>query len=63
MDDDKTGTIPGRIANHTKSGLIVETGKGQIEIREMQGPGRKRLSACDFLRGFSLPEGTVFENV
>jgi methionyl-tRNA formyltransferase len=50
--------IPGRVAG-LKGGLHVETGKGQVEIREIQYPGKKRLPAHDFLRGFSIPVGTV----
>jgi methionyl-tRNA formyltransferase len=38
---------------------MVETGQGVVGIREIQYPGKKRLGADDFLRGFSLPEGTL----
>ena len=51
--------IPGRVRNHAESGLAVETGNGIIEIGEIQYPGKKRLLCRDFLRGFSLPTGTI----
>lgn len=51
--------VPGRVVKLTKEAIHVETGQGRIGIREIQYPGKKRLSVSDFLRGFSLPEGTL----
>lgn len=51
--------VPGRVVRVTKEAIHVETGQGRIGIREIQYPGKKRLSVSDFLRGFSLPEGTL----
>jgi methionyl-tRNA formyltransferase len=51
--------LPGRVAGHDESGLMVETGKGTVKIGELQIPGKKRLSAKDFLRGFPLDKGTL----
>jgi methionyl-tRNA formyltransferase len=51
--------LPGRVAGQSESSLLVETGKGVLEIRELQIPGKKRLPACDFLRGFALERGTM----
>jgi len=59
VNEDRLDTVPGRVAGHGEGGLLVETGKGRIAINEMQYPGKKKLSATDFLRGFSLPEGTI----
>lgn len=50
--------IPGRVIRPGDGGLIVETGRGAVEINEIQYPGKKRLPVADFLRGFALPEGT-----
>ena len=50
---------PGRVAGKSGSALLVETGKGVLEIRELQIPGKKRLPAGDFLRGFALERGTL----
>jgi len=52
--------VPGRVVRHTKEAIHVDTGQGIIGIREIQYPGKKRLSIPDFLRGFPLPEGTIF---
>jgi methionyl-tRNA formyltransferase len=51
--------IPGRVAGSTADGLLVETGEGVVRIRELQAPGRRRLPATEFLRGFPLAVGTV----
>jgi len=58
-DEDRLDVVPGRVVRDAEGGLLVETGRGVLEIREIQYPGKKRLSSHDFLRGFSLPEGTV----
>jgi methionyl-tRNA formyltransferase len=52
------GGVPGRVAGHREGELIIETGEGRVGAGEIQSPGKKRLSADDFLRGYALPEGT-----
>jgi len=59
MDSTRTGLEPGRMRGRSEHGLMVETGKGVIAIRELQAPGKRRLSFDDFLRGFPVAEGTV----
>ena len=58
-DEECLDTIPGRILRKKKGILAVETGKGIIEIGEVQCPGKKRLPSKDFLMGFPLPEGAI----
>jgi methionyl-tRNA formyltransferase len=50
---------PGRVVRATDAGIVVETGDGVIEIQALQLAGKKRLAAGEFLRGFSVAEGTV----
>ena len=50
---------PGRVAGITDAAIMVETGNGLIEIGALQIPGKKRLAAGDFLRGFPVAEGTI----
>jgi methionyl-tRNA formyltransferase len=59
IDEARHDVVAGRFAGHAGGCLVVETGQGVIGVREIQYPGKKRLPAADFLRGFSLPEGTV----
>lgn len=59
VEEGKTaGLSAGRIAGSSNEGLLVETREGLVLIRELQAPGKKRLPAADFLRGFPLNNGT-----
>ena len=60
VDERGLDGVPGRVVRHTNEAIHVDTGQGMIGIREIQYPGKKRLSISDFLRGFPLPEGTMF---
>jgi len=51
--------FPGRVAGLSEEALYVETGEGIVLIRELQLPGKGRLTAGDFLRGFPLDRGAV----
>jgi methionyl-tRNA formyltransferase len=62
VDEDRLDVVPGKVIRDEGGGLCVETGQGVIEVREIQYTGKKRLSVPDFLRGFSLTEGTVLGN-
>jgi len=59
VDREGPALSPGRVAGHSGEGLLMETGKGLILIRELQAPGKKRLAAADFLRGFPINDGTI----
>ena len=41
--------------------LRVATAKGVLSVLEIQGASGKRLRIADFLRGYAMPPGTVFE--
>jgi methionyl-tRNA formyltransferase len=58
-DETYVGGTPGRVMGISKGALEVETGKGVVQIRELQAPGKKRLAAKDFLRGFPLDKDTL----
>lgn len=61
MDENRVEGIPGRVIGHSEEGLEVETATGTVQIRELQAPGKKRLQAKDFLRGFPLEDKTVLK--
>jgi methionyl-tRNA formyltransferase len=60
IDRDMRGGVPGRVRGEKDGCLVVYSGQGTVGIRELQLPGKKKLRAPDFLRGASIPEGTVF---
>jgi methionyl-tRNA formyltransferase len=49
---------PGTVLSADKSGVRVACGDGVLVVGELQLPGKKRLTAADFLRGYDLPLGT-----
>lgn len=54
------GAVPGTILDTKGKGIEVACGDGEsIVITELQAPGKKRMSAEDFLRGHPIAEGTV----
>lgn len=50
ITDENSVGIPGEITDR-KNALVIQTGKGKIEFKEVQLQGKKRMSAEDFLRG------------
>ena len=49
---------PGTVIHHVRRGIVVATGEGSLLLLEVQLEGKRRMSATEFLRGFSLPVGT-----
>lgn len=48
----------GKIAKAAKEELVVQTGNGLLSLKELQLEGKKRMPIADFLRGYSVEEGT-----
>ena len=51
---------PGTVLEVGKDSFTVLTGEGILRISELQIPGKKRMEASAFLRGYTLETGTVF---
>jgi methionyl-tRNA formyltransferase len=51
----------GKILQRTNDTLLVGTGSGAVSILEIQQEGKRRLGIEEFLRGYSLEAGDVFE--
>lgn len=49
---------PGQVVRTSEAGIDVACQRGLLRIEVLQMPGKKALSAADFLRGHSLPPGT-----
>ena len=56
-----TDSEPGTVTQADKKGLLVQTGKGQIRIMELQLQGKKRMMYDAFLRGCRWEAGMKFE--
>lgn len=51
--------VPGEIIKVDKNSIEVATGKGSLELLELQLEGKKRMKTEDLLRGFAIDEGEV----
>lgn len=52
---------PGEILAISPDGVVVACGTGALKITELQKPGGKRLSAAQFVQGFTLEPGQCFQ--
>ncbi len=55
------GTPAGSVVAVSAEGIVVAALDSMLIITELQRPGAKRLSVAEFLRGFDLQPGMVFE--
>ena len=58
--DGKTGPM-GEVVAVDTSGITVRTGDGVLRLTELQRAGGKRLPVADFLRGFPVAPGQLFD--
>lgn len=54
-----SGSLPGTVVRVEKDGFLVQTGGGLLKILSLQIPGKKRMEADAFLRGYTIEAGTV----
>ena len=55
--ESKSGKItlePGVICSIADDGVIVQCGRGQLSLRELQRPGKRAVPAAEFIRGIQL---------
>ena len=57
----ESGMSPGTVTAAGPEGILVQTGKGQLLLTEVQPEGKKRMKAADFLRGHPLKAGDRME--
>ena len=50
---------PGTITKVEKDAFYVQTGDGFLQVCELQIPGKKRMDAGAFLRGYQVKEGEI----
>lgn len=58
----QTEAAPGTIVAVEKDGFCVQTGKGLLKILALQIPGKKRMEAGAFLRGYHIEAGTILSS-
>ena len=57
--NERKSELPGTVIALDEEGLYIQTGDYLLEIIELQLPGSKRMQASQFMRGHSIPVGTV----
>jgi len=55
------GAQPGQVLSASAEGIRVQAADGVVVLTELQRAGGRRLAAGEFLRGFALAPGQVFE--
>ena len=53
-----TAQEPGTVTQVTRGSLLVQTGRGQLMLQEVQLEGKKRMEIRAFLNGFAVEEGS-----
>lgn len=51
--------VPGTVLSSTDDGIEIMTGEGTIRLTEIQPAGKKAMDVALFLRGSSIPNGTI----
>lgn len=59
-DADLATSRPGRVVKATPAGLLIETGRGVIEILEVQPAGKRCMPARDCACGYCIGTGEIF---
>ena len=59
VDSDTTSFAPGTITKVEKDAFYVQTGEGSLKILELQIPGKKRMDAGAFMRGYQVKESEM----
>ena len=54
---EETKEAPGTVVRVAKDGFFVQTGEGLLKIQSLQIPGKKRMEADAFLRGYQVETG------
>ena len=57
--DCRTEAAPGTIVRVEKDGFLVRTGAGLLKVTALQIPGKKRMDAAAFLRGYPVKAGLI----
>ncbi len=58
--DENSNEQVGTVVKVEKDGFYVQTGNGLLKVLELQIPGKKRMDAGAFLRGYTIEPGEVF---
>ncbi|MEK6600085.1 MAG: methionyl-tRNA formyltransferase [Deltaproteobacteria bacterium] len=52
---------PGTVINISTEGIFVATGKGILLIKELQPENKNRMTASEFIKGYRIVKGQIFD--
>lgn len=61
--NETSDVAPGTIAKVDKDAFYVQTGSGFLKVCELQIPGKKRMDAAAFMRGYQVKAGEKLERI
>ena len=61
VEDRDYAAQPGTVCAVGKDFFTVQTGDGSLSVKELQIPGKKRMDAGAFLRGYQINEGIILK--
>ena len=61
VEDSDYAAQPGTVCAVGKDFFTVQTGDGALSVKELQIPGKKRMDAGAFLRGYQITEGIILK--
>jgi methionyl-tRNA formyltransferase len=61
ISTNETYSQPGRIAEISKDGIVVETGRGKLELLVVQPASKRRISALEYAHGYNVSEGEILK--
>jgi methionyl-tRNA formyltransferase len=61
VSHDEKGLIPGTVIKSDKKELWIACSPGILSLLEVQKEGKKRMAISEFLRGFSIMPGEIFQ--
>ncbi len=59
----ESSQYPGEIIAVKPDGIVVSTGAGVLKIKEIQAEGKKRMTAGDFIRGYTVDKGAILKGI
>ena len=54
VDSPQIATEPGTICSATPAGVVVQCGRGQLSLHQLQRPGKRAVAAAEFIHGIQL---------
>jgi methionyl-tRNA formyltransferase len=61
LSGEKATVEPGTVIKTSADGVDVATGTGILRITELQPENRSRMSASEFIRGYKIGKGQIFD--